>query len=246
MTSTNFNLVPVTGVAHGEKPEKFDGVDFKRWQQKILFYLTTLNLAKFLTEDAPILSEGETNKEKQLAVDAWKHVEYFCKNYILNGLDNTLYNVYSSVHSAKNLRTSLENKYKTEVVGAKKFIAGKFLDYKMVYSKTVMSQVQEIQVILHDIHAENMNLSESFQVASIIEKFPPSWKDFKNYLKHKCKEIKLEELIIIVRLGIEENNRKAEKCTIDSIIDPKTNIVENRPQSNKKMKFSSEGSNKKP
>ncbi|KAA0048117.1 hypothetical protein E5676_scaffold546G00690 [Cucumis melo var. makuwa] len=145
MTSTNFNSFPVTGVAHGEKPEKFGDVDFKRWQQKILFYLTTLNLAKFLTEDAPILSEGETNKEKQLAIDAWKHVEYLCKNYILNGLDNTLYNVYSSVHSAKNLWTSLEKKYKTEVVGAKKFIVGKFLDYKMVYSKTVMNQVQEIQ-----------------------------------------------------------------------------------------------------
>ncbi|KAL4011257.1 hypothetical protein IC575_028309 [Cucumis melo] len=241
MTSTSFNSVPVTGVAHGEKPEKFGGVDFKRWQQKMLFYLITLNLAKFLKEDAPILPEGETNKEKQLAVDAWKHAEYLCKNYILNGLDNTLYNVYSSVDSAKNLWTSLEKKYKTEVAGAKKFIVGKFLDYKMVNSKTVISQVQ---VILHDIHAENMTLSESFQVASIIEKLPPSWKDFKNYLKHKRKEIKLEELV--VRLGIEENNRKAEKCIIDSTIDHKANIVENRPHSNKKRKFSCEGSNKKP
>ncbi|KAE8648117.1 hypothetical protein Csa_023580 [Cucumis sativus] len=69
MTSTNFNS-SVIGVAHGEKPEKFSGVDFKRWQQKMLFYLTTLNLAKFLTEDAPILPKGESDKEKQLVVDA--------------------------------------------------------------------------------------------------------------------------------------------------------------------------------
>ena len=137
-------------------------------------------------------------------------------------LDNTLYNVYSSVDSAKNLWTSLEKKYKTEVSGAKKFIVGKFLDYKMVDSKTVISQVQEIQVILHDIHAENMTLSESFQVASIIEKLPPSWKDFKNYLKHKRKEIKLEELV--VRLGIEENNRKTEKCTMDKKIDHRATL----------------------
>ena len=64
MTSTNFNSVPVTSVVHGEKPENFGGVDFKCWQQKMLFYLTTLNLAKFLTEDAPILPEGESDKEK--------------------------------------------------------------------------------------------------------------------------------------------------------------------------------------
>ncbi|KAL0550096.1 hypothetical protein IC582_014594 [Cucumis melo] len=114
----------------------------------------------------------------------------------------------------------------------------------MVNSKTVISQVQEIQVILHDIHAENMTLSESFQVASIIEKLPPSWKDFKNYLKHKRKEIKLEELV--VRLGIEENNRKVEKCIVDSTVDPKANIVENKPHTNKKRKLSDECSNKKP
>ena len=40
-------MAPMT-VSHGEKPEKFNGTDFKRWQQKMLFYLTTLNLAHFL------------------------------------------------------------------------------------------------------------------------------------------------------------------------------------------------------
>ena len=40
-------MAPMT-VSHGEKPEKFNGTNFKRWQQKMLFYLTTLNLARFL------------------------------------------------------------------------------------------------------------------------------------------------------------------------------------------------------
>ena len=38
MTSTNFNSL-VTGVAHEEKLENFGGVDFKRWQQKMLLQL---------------------------------------------------------------------------------------------------------------------------------------------------------------------------------------------------------------
>ena len=59
------------------------------------------------------------------------------------------------------------------------------LDYKMVDSKTVGSQVQELQLILHDLIAENMVVNEAFQVAAMIEKLPPSWNDFKNYLKHK-------------------------------------------------------------
>ena len=82
---------------------------------------------------------------------------------------------------------------------------GRFLDFKMIDSKIVASQVQELQVILHEIHAEGMILSETFQVAIIIEKLLPAWKDFKNYLKHKRKEMSIKDLII--RLRIEEDNR---------------------------------------
>ncbi|RVW42300.1 Retrovirus-related Pol polyprotein from transposon TNT 1-94 [Vitis vinifera] len=187
--------VPTMNLTHGEKPEKFNGNEFKRWQQKMLFYLTTLNLARFLHEECPILEEGETNKEKVAAVDAWKHSDFLCRNYVLNGLDNTLYNVYCSLKTPKELWDSLDKKYKTEDAGMKKFIVGKFLDFKMIDSKTVISQVQELQVILHEIHYEGMSLSDSFQVAAVIEKLPPLWKDFKNYLKHKRKEMNLEELI---------------------------------------------------
>ena len=48
-------------VNHGEKPKKFDGTEFKRWQQKMMFYRTTLNLARFFYEEAPALKEGETD-----------------------------------------------------------------------------------------------------------------------------------------------------------------------------------------
>ena len=66
--------------------------------------------------------------------------------------------------------------------------------------------VQEIQVILDEIHSKGMELCEAFQVATIIEKLceafqvatiieklPPGWKDFRNYLKHKQKEMNVED-----------------------------------------------------
>ncbi|XP_048133213.1 uncharacterized protein LOC115733258 [Rhodamnia argentea] len=161
MASTSTSVTPIPN--HGKSPEKFNGSDFKRWQQKMLFYLTTLNLARFPNKDAPKLDEVETNNEKVAAVDAWKHSNFLCRNYVLNGLDNILYNVYSPLKTAKELWESLDKKYKTEDVGLKKFIVGKFLDFKMVDSKIVLSQVQELQVIMHDIHVEGMTLSETFQ-----------------------------------------------------------------------------------
>ncbi|KAL6312007.1 hypothetical protein AAG906_017660 [Vitis piasezkii] len=216
----------------GEKPEKFSGLNFKRWQQKMLFYLTTLNLARFLTEDAPKLKEDEHDIQVISAIDAWKHSDFLCRNYVMNGLADSLYNVYSDKKTAKELWESLDRKYKTEDAGAKKFVVGRFLDYKMVDSKTVVSQVQELQVILHEIHAEGMMLSETFQVAAIIEKLPPAWKDFKNDLKHKRKEMSIEDLII--RLRIEEDNRRSEKKGAHTLNEAKANFVEHGQSSKAK------------
>ncbi|XP_057488500.1 uncharacterized protein LOC130774470 [Actinidia eriantha] len=133
-------------VSHAEKSERFNGTDFKRWQQKMLFYLTTLSLARFFKEDALVVSEGETNREAITARDAWGHADFLCRNYVLNGLDNTLYNVYCAKQTAKELWKFLEKKYKTEDTGVKKFIVGRFLEYMMVDAKTVISQVQEFQI----------------------------------------------------------------------------------------------------
>ncbi|GJT49952.1 retrovirus-related pol polyprotein from transposon TNT 1-94 [Tanacetum coccineum] len=54
-TVVNTTGAPVTNAVanHAEKPEKFNGQNFKRWQQKMFFYLTTLGLARFLKETAP-------------------------------------------------------------------------------------------------------------------------------------------------------------------------------------------------
>lgn len=38
----------------------------------------------------------------------------------------------------------------------------------------MINQVPDLQVIVYEIHAENMTISESFKVVTIIEKLPPS------------------------------------------------------------------------
>ncbi|KAL2471234.1 Uncharacterized protein Adt_39370 [Abeliophyllum distichum] len=88
-TTTPSVNVPVN---HGEKPEKFNGLNFKRWRQEMLFYLTTLNLTRFLTEGAPKLNKGEGDIQTVSAVEAWKHSDFLCRN-----------NVYSLMKTAKEL-----------------------------------------------------------------------------------------------------------------------------------------------
>ncbi|KAK8594089.1 hypothetical protein V6N13_125899 [Hibiscus sabdariffa] len=226
---SNLTTVPAS---HNEKPAKFSGQNFKTWQQKMLFYLTTLNLAKILNEDIPTPVEGDGEGEVDLLtafniVEAWKNSDYMCRNYILNGLVDSLYLVYSVYKTAKELWKALELKYKSEDAGAKKFLVAKFLNFTMVDSKPVVGQVEELQLIVHGILAEGMTISESFQVAAITEKLPHAWSDFKNYLKHKRKEMTVDELIL--RLRIEEDNRgNAKKLNKAVLIEAKANVAEVR------------------
>ncbi|XP_019251306.1 PREDICTED: uncharacterized protein LOC109230240 [Nicotiana attenuata] len=178
-----------TAVPPAEKPGKFSG--------------------KFTSEEPPVLVADMPDNEKFIIVEAWKQADFLCKGYILSALEDDLYNVYSAVNTLKELWDALEKKYKTEDACLKKFVVAMFLDYKMIDSETVGTQVQELQLIFHDLIDEGMVVHEAFQVAAMVEKLPPSWRDFKNYLKHKRKEIKLEDLVI--RLKIEEDNKKDEK-----------------------------------
>lgn len=87
----------------------------------MLFYLTTLNLAHILKEECPKPADTDS-RESLLTVETWKQSDFFCRNYILNCLDDTLYDIYLVYYTAKEVWDSLEKKYKMEDVGAQKFV----------------------------------------------------------------------------------------------------------------------------
>ncbi|PHT51255.1 Peroxidase 9 [Capsicum baccatum] len=238
-TSSRTNAPPT--MVPTEKPKKFSGIDFKRWQQKMFFYLTTLCLQRFTSEDAPEVPEETSNRDRFVIVEAWKHSDFLCRNYILSGLQDVLYNVYSGTKTSEELWGALERKYKTEDAGIKKFLVARFLDFKMIDRKYVVSQVQELQVIIHDLLVEGLIVNDVFQVAAIVEKLPPLWKDFKNYLKHKHKETTVEDLI--VRLRIEENNKAAKRRSKENSTMSGAHIVEDDQNNSKKRKKDEHGSN---
>ncbi|GJS06725.1 hypothetical protein Tco_0363521 [Tanacetum coccineum] len=155
-TVVNTTGAPVTNTLanHAQRPEKFN---------------------ETVPQVEPPAEGLSSNAQTVQAVEAWKHSDFLCHNYVLKGLIYPLYNVYCKTTSPKNYGSRWNASTNKECC--------------------VVSQVQDLHVFLHDIHAEGMTLSETFQVAAIIEKLLPSWVEFKNYLKHKRKEISVEDLV---------------------------------------------------
>ena len=194
------------------KPFRLEGSHFKRWKQKMMFFLTVKKLFFVLINIRPTIRENAADAQKDeltKEINSWNETDFVCKNYILNGLCDNLYVYYNMENSAKDLWDALQKKYDTKETGAKKYVVSRYLKYQMVDDKSIEMQSHEIQKIVHEIISNGMTLDEQFQIVVIIDKLPPSWKDFKNNLKHKTKEFSLESLITCLR--IEEEARKQDQ-----------------------------------
>ena len=238
------------------KLDKFEGQDFRRWQKKMHFLLTTLKVVYVLSTPMPEEIENETIEQTRQRCK-WENDDYICRGHILNGMSDSLFDVYQNVESAKELWDSLESMYMAEDASSKKFLVSNFMNYKMVDSRPVMEQYNELLRILGQFVQHNLKMDESISVYGVIDKLPPSWKDFKHTLKHNKEDMTLVELGShfrieeALRTQENENNPKGKNQVGNSSV----NMVEDggcykNPKNNKgdkrKFKGNNNFSNKRP
>ncbi|XP_074352399.1 uncharacterized protein LOC141691567 [Apium graveolens] len=141
----------------------------------------------------PEMIEEETVEQTRRRCK-WENDDYICRGHILNGMSDFLFDIYQNVESGKELWDSLESKYIAEDTSSKKFLVSNFINYKTVDTRPVMEQYSELLRILGQFVQHDMKMDESISVSSVIDKLPPSWKDFKHTLKHNKEEMTLVEL----------------------------------------------------
>ncbi|CAD5318399.1 unnamed protein product [Arabidopsis thaliana] len=189
--STNTTIRP--SASQGMMPDLFDDKSgFKTWQDKMRYYLVSINMKRYLKEDPPIVLQCTTDVYTVGGMDTWAQGDYCCKGLILNRLVNDLFDLYSKAKSSKTLWLTLENKYKTDESGMQRFSTAKFLNFKMVDSKPIMEQVEALQLIFQEIELEGMSIYNVFKTNCLIEKLPPGLSDCK-YLNFKRHDVSVAE-----------------------------------------------------
>ncbi|GJX18846.1 hypothetical protein Tco_0221523 [Tanacetum coccineum] len=148
------------------KFDKFEGVDFRRWQKKMHFLLSSMSVVYVLTTPIPEDDDDNPTVEQVRKRAKWDNDDY----------------VYR------------EAKYMAEDASSKKFLVSNFTNYKMTDSRPVLEQYNKLLSILRRFTQHKMNMYEGIQVSCIIDKLHPSWKDFKHTLKHKKEDLTLVEL----------------------------------------------------
>ena len=104
--------------------DRFDGSNFTRWQDNVRFLLTALKIFYILDPTLALLLEPKENDTLQVVAARKKREEdeLICRGHILNALSDRLYDLYTNTYSAREVWEALENKYKAEEEGTKKFL----------------------------------------------------------------------------------------------------------------------------
>ncbi|KAA0048131.1 ty1-copia retrotransposon protein [Cucumis melo var. makuwa] len=90
--------------------------------------------------------------------------------------------------------------------------------------KPIVEQIHDYENLVANVLSEGMKMCEILQANVLLEKFPPSWNDYLNHLKHNKKDLKLQELIS--HMCIEEANRLKYKLASKNLNSVNANLVE--------------------
>lgn len=187
------------------KIEPLDRTNYKRWSQKLLLCFKQLEIDNVLssehlddisqfTDDSPCMPTTPKTPIIPLDEAAKKKLERdnkLARSYLLNNMLNPLFDLFVNFKSTKIIQTKLEAKYGSDDAGKKKYVVGKWLQFQIVDDKPIMEQVHTYKNLCAEVLNEGLKMCEILQANMLIEKFPPSWNDYRNHLKHKKKDLTL-------------------------------------------------------
>nr|GEZ54017.1 hypothetical protein [Tanacetum cinerariifolium] len=116
------------------KVDKFEGVDFRTWQKKMHFLLSSISVVYVLT--TPIFEDGgdDSTMEQIKQRAKWDNDDYVCRDL-------------------------LEAKYMAEDASSKKFLVSNFINYKMTDSRPVNNTMNFLKDFKHTLKHLNEELT---------------------------------------------------------------------------------------
>ncbi|XP_074266195.1 uncharacterized protein LOC141588662 [Silene latifolia] len=178
--------------------------------QKLLIFFEQLEVDYVLFSDCPEVPEDsdQTSKLEIDKINYEKHNE-LVRGQMLSHMSNPIFDLFTNNKYAKSIWETLEKKYGADDAGKKKYVVGKWINFQMVEVRPIMDQVHEYENLVADILSEGMKMCEVLQANVLIQRLLKSWDGYRNHLKHKKKDLTLEDLIGYLK--IEKANKLQEK-----------------------------------
>nr|GEU59240.1 hypothetical protein [Tanacetum cinerariifolium] len=240
------------------KLDKFEGHDFRRWQKKMHFLLTTLKVVYVLTKLMPELVDDPTMDAIRISAK-WDNDDYICcSGGVLNGDDagGNMGGARWRWSGSKNLMLVIMIDDESLILercstfGKKDELEprGHILNDMSDSVFDVYTNVESAKEFWDSLESKifgqytqhGLKIDESISVSSIIDKLHPSWKDFKHTLKHGKDDLSLVQLGSHLRIEESLRAQDSDKGKGKEVGGPSVNMTEEgKNKHNKKTKVKS-------
>jgi hypothetical protein len=161
------------------KPDKFTGVNFKRWQIRAQLWHSAMGVF-WVVSNPPALPLGSQKEIQEFTL-----ATTFFVGCVLSVLYDQMCDVYMNINSVVELWEALEHKVSASNVGHKLYAMEQYHDFRMVDGRSVVEEAHEFQLLVRKLEQHEHVLPNKFVAGGIIVKLPSSWMSFEITLKHK-------------------------------------------------------------
>jgi len=185
--------------------DRFDGTNYTRWMDKMIFLLTLLKIYYILDPNLYALPEPQEDESATIKTARVKREEdeVLCRGHILNTLTSRLYDIISKLKSPKEIWAALKTHYKQEKSGSDHFLALKFFEYEITDNKPIMDQVHEIQMLISKLSDLDIKVPDSLQVGAVLSKLPPSWNEYRKKMLHYTDNYTFEQFQTHLQIDVQ-------------------------------------------
>jgi hypothetical protein len=150
----------VTSFVAALKSNAFDGSNYKRWCDRMILWLTAMNIIHVANGKA----EQFIPEEEQ----AFMVADNLFRGAVINVLAENLVDFYLTATSNKELWDALETKYGVSGTGSELYVMEQFCDYKMVDDRSIVEQAHEIQSLAKELECFRCVLPDKFVAGGIL------------------------------------------------------------------------------
>jgi hypothetical protein len=149
----------VTSFASAFKSNAFDTSNYKRWHDRIILRLTTMNIIHVTKENLNNLLQRRSKLSRQ-------SITFRCT--VISVLVENLVDFYLTVISSKELWDALETKYGVSDAASELYVMKQLCDYKMVNGHSIVELAHKIQSLVKELEGFKCVLPEKFVARYIL------------------------------------------------------------------------------
>lgn len=173
-------------IAELNKSVKLNGDNYEIWSIKIQYVLKEQEALEALNLVMPVPKDGTSKQhvKNRKTYNAWKKKNLLTRITLLSNMDDDVMRKFHKHANAKDMWSTLNEKFKKTFLARLKALTIKFDIYKKCHDRSMRKHLRHMSNMINELKDANHELTNKQQVQVVIHSLSQNWEYLKIYLIH--------------------------------------------------------------